>query len=107
VGAPIPPEVTGIKIGTAPEDRVRYGEALARKGGITSVTKEGLKLHYQWSGRVTFYDRNVDPTEQNNLYSVDDPRVLELWSHLRPVAEDMAGLVVGGTPAPVWPAGLP
>jgi arylsulfatase A-like enzyme len=107
VGAPIPAEVTGIKIGTAPEDRVRYGEALARSGGVTSVTKEGLKLHYRWTGKITFYDRNVDPIEQNNVYSVDDPRVLELWSYLRPVAEDMAGLVVGGTPAPVWPAGLP
>jgi arylsulfatase A-like enzyme len=107
LGLAIPPEVTGVPVGKALEDRVRYGEALARTGGVTSVTQNGLMLHYSWSGAMSFYDRNVDPDELNDLYSATDERVLELWGHLRPVAEDMAGLVVGGSPVPNWPVGLP
>jgi len=107
VGADIPEEVTGYPVGLAPDDRLRFSSALARRGGINMVTRNGLKLHYRWNGTVEFYDRNVDPTEQDDLFDPDDPRVVELWEPLREQAELMAPLVINGDPEPVWPEDLP
>jgi arylsulfatase A-like enzyme len=104
---PRPDEVTGWVTGTAPADRARFAETLARLGGLNSIQLDGLKLQYYWNGTLQFYDRNADPTETTNLYDPQDPRVLDLWSQLRPMAEAMAGLVVGGSPQPVWPPELP
>lgn len=104
---PIPDEVSGLPIGTAPADRPRFAEALARMGGVQTVQRDGLKLHFVWSGNVTFYDRNTDPKETTDLYDPTDPRVLELWSLLKPMAEKMAPLVVGGIPQPNFPDELP
>lgn len=102
-----PPEITGYPVGTAPADRPRFGEALARLGGVNAVTLDGLKLQFYWSGRMTFFDRNTDPGETTDLFDPLDPRVLDLWSLLKPVAEQMAPLVVGGQPAPNYPDTLP
>ena len=104
---PIPPEVTGYPIGTAPEDRPRFAETLARLGGVQSITLDGYKLHYSWAGNVLFFDRNTDPEEQINLYDPNDARVLQMWLQLKPMVEAMAPLVVNGDPAPVWPPYLP
>ena len=102
-----PAEVTGYPIGTAPADRPRFAEALARLGGINSVSRDGLLLQFFWAGRLVFYDRNTDPLETVDLYDPEDPRVLDLWSLLKPMAERMAPLVIGGQPSPNFPEELP
>ena len=104
---PIPAEVTGYPIGTATADRPIFMESLARKGGVQAIVKDGYKLHYRWTGVVEFYDRSVDPLEQNDIFNPADPKVLELWGQLRPMIEDMAPLVVGGSPFPNLPDDLP
>lgn len=103
----LPPEVTGWPVGTAPADRPRFAETLARLGGINSISLDGLKLQYYWTGKINMFDRNTDPLETTNLYTPLDPRVLSLWAQLRPVTEQTAALVVGGEPAPHWPPDLP
>jgi arylsulfatase A-like enzyme len=102
-----PPEVTGIKLGSAPPDRVRFAEALARLGGVNAVVQDGWKLQYRWDGSVRLFDRNTDPGEEVDLYDPADPRVLALWAELKPMVEAMAPLVVGGNPSPTWPEDLP
>ncbi len=107
-GIPMPAEVTGIPIGSAPSDRSIFTEALARTGGVQAVIKDGVKLHYNWSdGSVRVFDRNVDPGELNNIYDPTDPVTLALWAELKPQVEAMAPLIIDGIPAPVWPAELP
>lgn len=107
-GFDIPAEVTGYALGSAPEDRSRFSEVLARLGGVNAIEKNGLKLQFRWLGTIKFWDRNVDPLQQNELYDPEniDPRVHDLWAELRPQAEAMADLVVGGTPQPNFPPEL-
>lgn len=107
MGVDRPPEVTGFPIGSAPPDRVRYADALARLGGVNMAIKDGRKMVFYWSGRVGVWDRRVDPLEKNDLFDRTDPFHLELWGLVKAQAEAMAPLVVGGDPKPVFPAGLP
>lgn len=104
-----PPEVTGYAAGSAPADRPRFAEALARMGGVQSVQLDGHKLQYFWSGRVELYDRNTDPNEAVDLYDAAAPsdKAVELWTLLKPMVEAMAPLVVNGDPAPNYPDELP
>jgi arylsulfatase A-like enzyme len=102
-----PPEITGYPVGTAPADRPRFAESLARLGGVNMVFLDGLKMQFFWSGRVTLYDRNTDPLEQNDLYVPGDVRVMALWALLKPQAIAMEELVVGGSPVPNFPPELP
>ena len=102
-----PPEVTGYVLGEAPEGRKRFSSSLARKGGVNMVTRDGMKLQYRWNGAVDYYDRNVDPTEENNLFDPNDPNVLELWSDLAAQAEAMSHLILTDEPRPKWPDSLP
>jgi arylsulfatase A-like enzyme len=104
---PIPEEVTGIPVGSAPPERPIFMEALARKGGVQAIVKDGYKLHYRWAGFAEMYDRTTDPEEKNDLFDPADPKVLELWGLLRPMVDAMAPLVVNGTPSPTIPEGLP
>lgn len=106
-GTPRPPEVTGFVVGTAPADRPRFAETMARLGGVQAVERDGLKLQFWWSGRVEAYDRRVDPLEQNDVFDPLDPRQLALWAQLKPMAQQMSALVVGGSPAPNFPSSLP
>jgi arylsulfatase A-like enzyme len=107
VGAPMPPEVTGFPIGTAPPGRVRYADALARLGGVNMAVKDGLKMTYYWTGRINVFDRRVDPLELNDLFDPTDPVQLALWAEVKAQAERMAPLVVGGVPSPNYPSSLP
>jgi hypothetical protein len=84
-----------------------FAEALARLGGINAVTLDGWMMQFFWNGRIAVFDRNADPKELLDLYDPADPRVLELWSVLKPMAEQMAPLVIGGSPAPNYPDELP
>lgn len=97
---PIPDEVTGHAVGTAPDDRFIFGEALARRGGVQMIVRNGIKLHYRWYGQIEVYDRNVDPTEQVNLADPSDPVQVELWTELLPQVRAMRELVEGNYP---WP----
>ncbi len=104
----IPPEVTGIPVGEAPADRVRFAEAMARKGPVQMALQNDLKLHYRWNGGVVrLYDRSVDPTEQDDIFDADDPRAKALWEALLPQVQAMAPLVESWGASPDWPAGLP
>ena len=100
-----PDEVTGIPLGEAAEDRARVAFTLARSGPIQSVRKGSHRLQYRWSGGVEVYDRATDPTEQNNLYDINDATTLDLWNELLPW--------IGVADAAVeersvtWPSGLP
>jgi len=107
VGEDIPGVVTGYPLGEAPDDRLRFSSALARKGGVNMVTRNGMKLQYRWNGSVDYYDRVADPKEQVDLYDPTDPEMLELWDELVLQAEAMGELIVTPEPRPIWPDGLP
>ena len=102
-----PPEVTGYPIGSAPPERFRYADALARLGGVNMAVRDGVKMVFYWSGRVGVWDRRVDPLEADDRFDPTDPAQLALWREVRAQAERMAPLVVGGSPAPNWPSTLP
>ena len=107
-GFDMPEEVTGYPLGTAPPDRPIFAGALARVRGVQSVTKNGVKLHYNWgSGNVRVWDRNADPLETENIFDANDPVTLDLWAELKPEIEAMAELVVDQNPTPVMPFNLP
>ncbi|MEN0065387.1 MAG: sulfatase-like hydrolase/transferase [Myxococcota bacterium] len=97
---PIPDEITGHVVGTAPEDRVIFGEALARRGGVQMAVRNGLKIHYRWTGVVEVFDRTVDPDEQNDIGDPTDPDQWSLWQELTPQITIMSELVMGGGPRP-------
>ncbi|MEZ4235725.1 MAG: sulfatase [Myxococcota bacterium] len=102
-----PPEVTGFVVGTAPADRPRFGESLARLGGINMIEHDGLKMQFYWTGAVTVFDRKVDPLETTNVFDPADPEQLKLWAQLKPMAMQMSALIVGGSPTPNYPSTLP
>jgi len=105
---PMPEEVTGYPLGEAPTDRSRFGEAMARRGGINMIVKNGWKMQYQWNtAQVVVHDRNTDPLERVDLFDPTDPWQISLWEELRSQAEVMSTLVVGNGPFPVWPPDLP
>jgi len=101
---PIPEEVTGHVVGTAPEGRAIFGEALARLGGVQMIVRDGLKLHYRWNGTVEVYDRTVDPGEQNDIADPTDPVHRSLWAELLPEIRKMEALVLGAGPRPFVPS---
>ncbi|MBX2797476.1 MAG: sulfatase-like hydrolase/transferase [Myxococcales bacterium] len=103
----MPEEITGFPIGTAPAGRPIHAETLARRGAINTVAVDGWRMHYSWSGLVKVFDRNTDPGETVDLFDPEDPKTLELWGHLKPMAEAMAPLVVNGSPSPTFPSSLP
>jgi arylsulfatase A-like enzyme len=108
LGVPIPDEVTGEVVGTASDDRLRFSESLARKGGVQAVQQGDLRMQYRWHlGRVDVYDTTADPGETTDILDPTDPTHLELWTALKARAQQMAELVVDGDPAPKWPSNLP
>ncbi|MFT4625883.1 MAG: arylsulfatase A-like enzyme [Myxococcota bacterium] len=108
LGMPIPDEVTGRVVGTATDDRLRFTAALARDGGVQAVQQGPWRLHFWWrNGRLALYDRSTDPGETTDLFHPAHPRAIELWDALKPVAEVMATQVLGDTPQPTWPIGMP
>jgi arylsulfatase A-like enzyme len=102
---PVPDEVTGIPLGEAPEDRVRYTMASARMGQLTSVIDDGWKLTMRWQGGMTLSHPGEDPNEAEDFYHPDDPKTLELWDLLRPRVEAAEPLVPETNI--IWPIGLP
>jgi len=102
---PIPDDMTGIPIGQAPEDRVRYTMASARLGQVTSVIDGGWKLTMRWQGGITLSNPGNDPSETEDYYDVNDPKTLELWDLLKPRVEAAAPLVPETNI--IWPSDLP
>ena len=111
-----PETVTGLPIGTAPADRVRFAFSDGFVGPVHSVRRGSSLLQFRWPEdeereNLELYDLSVDPRELTSLYDPSAPsdEVRELWDLLRPqviaaepwVLEDPRGFTVG------WPAGLP
>jgi arylsulfatase A-like enzyme len=102
---PEDPELSGYVLGTAPDDRPRFAESIARLGVVQTVTLDGWKLSFNFAGVVRLYDRNTDRYETTDLYAPDHPRVADLWALLRPRIEAMHALEP--TRPLTWPEGLP
>ncbi len=99
-----PPEVGGLPIGTAPEDRPWLGWTAARLGPVQAVALDGFKLLYRWTtGEKELYDLAADPMETVDLYTPDHPAVAPLWDRLLPEVEAMAELVPEYTPVDPGP----
>ena len=103
-GVPIPPEMTGLPIGTAPADRIRLASTVTRVGVVQHAVHDDMKLHYNWTdGELRYFDRAVDPQETNDILDLYDPKVIELYCAI----EDMAGQISVLIPeAPTRPTGL-
>ncbi len=105
-GTDLPPEITGVPLGQAPEDRARFALTSARNNTIQAVRKDQYKMLYTWStGLVEVYDKVADPGEQVNLYDPTDPIALELWDLLLPHVELADQAVLDENPR--WPVELP
>jgi arylsulfatase A-like enzyme len=91
-GLEVPPEVTGLPVGEAPDDRPQFTFAVARRGPESAVTQrltdgKAFRLIYRWnSGVVQLYDLGADPLEQTDLYDETAPtaEAQALWSLLEP-----------------------
>jgi arylsulfatase A-like enzyme len=106
LGGTVPEHMTGLPLGTAPDDRARFGFSVARLGGVQAVQKEGHKLTYSWaSGGARYFDLNTDPDELVDRFDPEDPKVQELWQLLLPrvlLARPLAPAM-----PQAWPVGLP
>ena len=106
LGAAVPETMTGLPLGTAPDDRPRYGFSVARLGGVQSVRKGSHKLTFSWAtGGVRSFDLSEDPSELEDRFDPNDPTVQELWRLLLPRVQ-MAEPLAPNMPL-VWPVGLP
>ena len=106
-GLPVPPDMDGFPVGTAPPDRSRFAMSSARLGVVQSVRKEDLKLTFHWlGGAVRLYDLAADPTASTNLYDPDAPSddAKALWAELYP--EIQAAQAVIRYAAPTLPPEL-
>jgi arylsulfatase A-like enzyme len=110
LGLDIPDTVTGIPLGLAPADRVRYALSDAYLGPVAAVRQDRWKMQFRWGGqRLMVFDAVADPLETTNVYDPADPRTLSLWSLLKPQIE-AAEPYVDQDPRGwdlVWPADLP
>lgn len=105
-GETLPPEITGLPLGEAPEDRARFALTSARRNTIQAVRKDQYKMLFTWAtGKVELFDVEADPTEQVDLYDPTDPIALELWDLLRPRVELADQAVLDENPR--WPVELP
>ncbi len=93
MGQPVPAEMTGKVLGEADARRPRYAASEARIGPVQSVTQEGWKLQFWWSGELDLYDRRLDPHETQDQYAEGHPMVAELWPLLESRVELMEPLV--------------
>jgi arylsulfatase A-like enzyme len=115
LGIPQPPEVTGIPIGLAPEDRPRFALTDGARGPVQSVRDGRWLMHFQWQGTrpglVELFDIEADPDTQVDLFDPEAPsdEALRLWALLKPkvleaepwIAEDPRPWVIS------WPEALP
>ncbi len=92
-GAPIPPEITGYPLGSAPPDRIRFASTQGRLGGLSRAERDGLAVIFRWEeGTVQAYDRAVDPKEQVDVWDPADPAQAALWEALAARTEAEAAL---------------
>ncbi|MCA9693144.1 MAG: sulfatase-like hydrolase/transferase [Nannocystaceae bacterium] len=96
---PAPAQVTGMPVGTAPDDRVEFGASACKSGVVQSVQVGDRKLQYSWWGDKWYYRHDLDPLEAQNLYDPQDPDVVALWELLLPEVTKAATLVPNLTPA--------
>ncbi len=88
---------TGIVVGEAPDDRARvmFSHIYGWNVPQLAVVQADRKLYYSWDGTKRLFDLSLDPEEQIDLYTPDDPLVPALWSALDPYVGQLAqwGLV--------------
>ncbi len=83
LGLPPEPGLTGKVVGEAGPLRVQPRFMLNDElGAVTSVTVDGTKLIYRWSGVKELYDLRADPLELDDIYDASDPEVQCLWRYL-------------------------
>ena len=114
---PLPAEITGHPLGSAPADRPRSALTDAYQGVVQSVRLGEHRMQIKWrappegESNVSLYDLAADPQEQVDLFDpgAPSPIALELWSELGAqvrraepwIAADPRDRTVH------WPEGLP
>jgi len=93
-GLTIPSDMSGMIVGSAPDDRPIHSAAVARIGTVQSVVMGDYKLHYQWNnGEKLLFDLANDPGETENIYDAKDPTVIALWNELLPRVEALDEII--------------
>jgi len=100
LGVAAPASVTGAIVGTRPEVCARYAESMDEEIATMSVDHGGLRLVYDWDGRLSLYDREGDPQERYDLHTPGSEDAAALWGLLSPRAHQMAPLHPTLEPAP-------
>jgi arylsulfatase A-like enzyme len=95
------PRITGLPLGTAPDDRARFTYTQGRQGTQSAVQRDGWKLLFDWSDQSPLlYDRRSDPGETTDV-SAAHPDVFEdLWALLVPEIEALDAVSLH---SPSWP----
>ena len=107
---PIPSSVTGVPVGLAEPDRIRFAMASVYSGPVLSVRQGTEVLQFRWEGHpVRVFDTATDPRERNDLFDPQDERTLRLWEALKPRIDDSVRWIEQDPRdyELVWPAGLP
>ncbi len=103
LGLPQRPEVTGLPVGTAPEDRTLLFSSDGRLGPEQGIEISDAKLDYFWNGDRSLWRRDVDPLEEQDVYDPEDPEVIALWEQLLPYVEEAMPLLAEATPLEAGP----
>ncbi len=82
---PRPTTMTGMRLGRAPADRVRFASSQAYTGPVFSVRQGDHKLQLRVETKaVKVFDVAADPEEQHDRYDPDSALTQRLWGFLRP-----------------------
>ena len=103
-GVDIPESMTGLPVGTAPQDRVRYSGASARLGVVQSVTRGSERGVFYWrTGAFEVTDSVTDPGRNVNIFNPASAQTQELWELMKPYVYAADPLLAA---EPTWPEGM-
>ena len=77
----------GLVVGTARPDRPRFTSVVKDvvRQAVEVQSSEGvLRLHYDWRGWVSLYDKRADPGERTDIWDPGDPGHRALYERLLP-----------------------
>jgi len=97
------PALSGLPVGDAPADRALFTWRLSEHDTLQDVVVGDLRLEFRWDGRRRLYDRASDPTEEDNLYTPDDERVVAMWEPLSVAVSQLDAIYEGVEPAETGP----